>query len=150
MRQCKACKGSGEGLSGPCLTCSGKGMVEAPDGLAILKQVLGRKGLRSKRPSDPRAYYVWRLARFHGGADVTMPALASMLIWGDPYRAELDELAEAVARAVFGTDLAAAHRWGQALGWFDRELPGLPATAYRGGPVLQRPDKPEEERAELE
>ena len=44
----------------------------------IIKAIMGRKGLRSPKPSQEdiagrRAAYVWRWARFHGGADVTMP-----------------------------------------------------------------------------
>ena len=131
-----------------CYACTGQGSFASPDADAIIAAIKGRKGLRSKRPDDPRAYYVWRLARFHGGADVTMPICAGLEIAGDPWRAELDELADLVAKRVFGTDLVAAHRWGLALGHLDRTLPGLPASAYPCGPVADR-DKPEEERIEL-
>jgi hypothetical protein len=88
----------------PCYSCCGAGEFDPPDLDAILKAIKGRKGLCSKRPDDSRSYYVWRMARFHGGADVTMPMTASMDISGDPFRPELDLIASAVAKRVFGTD----------------------------------------------
>ena len=50
----------------------------------------------------------------------------------EPLRPELDRIADKVARAVFRTDLAGAHRWGRALGRLDRDMPGLPDSAYSG------------------
>lgn len=175
-RECKGCKGSkvtireaftyhdertGEDHHyprkvSPCHSCDGAGEFPAVNVEMILAAIKGRKGLRSKPPkphgdvNDRRAYYVWRLARFHGGADVTMPVTATLLLHNDPFVRELDALADAVAKRVFGSDLAAAHRWGRALGHLDRDLPGLPATAYSNGPVLG-PDilKPDEELPEL-
>jgi len=134
----------------PCYACDSKGEFPKPDVAAIIEAIRGRggKGLRSKRPDNRRAYYVWRLARFHGGADVTMPMTATMDNSSDPWLKELDSLADAVARRVFGTDLAAANRWGNALGYLDRNLPGLPDSAYSGGRVADS-DKPIEESAEL-
>jgi hypothetical protein len=131
-----------------CMPCNGAGAFTTPDLDAILAAVKGRKGLCSKRPADTRAYYVWRMARFHGGADVTMPMSASMDVSGDPFRVELDAIADAVAKRVFGTDLAAAHRWGRVLGHIDRDMPGLPDSAYPGGRVADA-DKPIEEQSEL-
>jgi hypothetical protein len=75
------------------------------------------------------------MARFHGGADVCLPMMAEMDINGDPYEPELNALAEAVARKVFGTDLAASMRWGRALGYVDKVPEGLPDSAYEGGPA---------------
>lgn len=132
----------------PCVWCDGRGRFMRPDLNTILEAIKGRKGLRSKRPAARRDYYVWRMARFHGGADVTMPVCASMDVNGDPFVPLLDVIADAVAKHVFGTDLAAAHRWGRALGHLDQDLPGLPASAYACGPVADS-DKPEEEQAEL-
>ena len=132
----------------PCLSCQGQPDMPAPDEAAILQACLGRRGLRSKRPEDRRAYYVWRMARYHGGADVTMPMMASLGVRKDPWRVELEALAERLAVSVFGTHLAAAHRWGHALGRLDRTLPGLPPSAYPNGPVADA-DTPEEEIAEL-
>lgn len=134
----------------PCLSCNGKGEFAPLDIQGIANAIKGRnpRKLCSKRPDDKRAYYVWRLARFHGGADVTMPMGASMDVRNDPFHYELDVMADSVARAVFGTDLAAAHRWGRAFGTIDRDLPGLPDSAYSGGRVVDC-DKPAEEQAEL-
>lgn len=164
-RTCKSCKGSGEyvqkGFQGesrwwpevrkPCSSCAGRGHLDAPDVAAIMAAIVGRGGktLRSARPKDPRAYYVWRNARFHGGADVTMPIMASLEVHGDPFQPELDALADVAARLAFGTDLAAAHRWGTAFGIVKDEVPGLPETAYSGGRVLIGA-KPESEAAEIE
>lgn len=146
----------------PCHYCRGTGSFPAVNVDMILQAIKGRKGLRSAAPKprdgsrgygdvhDHRAYYVWRLARFHGGEDVTMPVTATMLAHNDPFLPELEALADAVARRVFGTDLAAANRWGRALGHLDRDLPGLPSTAYAGGPVLNAGvTKPDEELPEL-
>lgn len=145
-----------------CYCCKGTGTFPAVNVDMILAAIKGRKGLRSAAPKprdgsrgygdlhDKRAYYVWRLARFHGGEDVTMPVTATMLIHNDPFLPELDALADAIAKRVFGTDLAAAHRWGHALGHIDRDLPGLPATAYSGGPVLNSGvTKPDDELPEI-
>ena len=142
-----------------CYACDGLGDLPEPDARAICAAIAGRGGksttvsflptkLCSKRPDDRRAYYVWRLARFHGGADVTMPMCATLDNGNDPWLPELDKLADAVAKQVFGTDLAAAHRWGRALGYLDRDMPGLPDSAYSGSRVADA-DKPEEELDEL-
>jgi hypothetical protein len=164
-RACKSCKGSGKAYQWeyekargeapkPCYSCQGRGWFGPPDAAAIIAAIKGRKGLRSSRPKDDsRAYFCWRLARFHGGADVTMPMGAEMEVRGDPYVKELDAIADAVAQRVYGTNLAAAHRWGRLLGYLpsDKEMPGLPATAYESGPVLGfGATKPEEERNELD
>lgn len=135
-----------------CYSCKGAGHFAPLDVESIVSAIKGRKGLRSARPAyalGARPYYVWRLARFHGGADVTMPVCAGMDISGDPFRAELDALADAVAKRVFGTDLAAAYRWRGAMGGSDSVPAGLPASAYAGGPVLTSGEKPESELLEL-
>ncbi len=175
MKECKICKSTGihvmeaftssfDGKHYPrhesqCNACWGEKQFSEPNYKEILDLILSTKGknknkLRSTRPADnhniisDRAYYVWRMARFHGGADVTMPMSASLGVRGDPYRDILDKMADAVAKTSFGTNLAAAHRWGHALGYLDRELPGLPDNAYSGGPVTDN-NKPEEEQQEL-
>lgn len=154
-RICKAC--NGEKLNyfkdGPCRDCKGTGMQSCPDFDQIMADVKGRKGLRSSRPKHEkgdRSYYVWRMARFHGGIDVTMPFFASVLSAPDSYKDMLDEFANAVARILCGTDLAAAYRWGNALGYNMGPVPpGLPMTAQPGGPVVLG-TKPAEERPELD
>lgn len=47
---------------------------------------------------------------------MTMPMMADLFVRGDPFKAELDKLADSVAKEQFGTDLAAAARWGRAFG----------------------------------
>jgi len=167
MENCTRCKGTGisvrEAFTGTkgqvfpreeraCPFCDGRGTFEAPDYAAIVKAVKGRKGLRSKRPDEARAYYVWRFARFHGGADVTLPMMATFEVTGDPYVKHLDVLAELVAQRVFGTDKAAAVRWAHAMGHevSDSYLKGqiLPASARPGGPVADSL-KPMSEALEL-
>jgi hypothetical protein len=150
MKPCKSCNGTGKGTyhKQECYSCDGKGHFAALDVDSIVTAIIGRKGLKSKRPDDSRAYYVWRMARFHGGKDVTLPMMASLDVRGDPYRNELDAISEHVAKKVFGTDMAGAHRWGRALGMISQDMPGLPDSAYSGGKVADE-NKPEEEALEL-
>ncbi len=97
----------------------------------IREVIFGRNGLRrsfglgdSNRAAkgdlglSHQAYYVWRLARFHGGADTTMPMLASLMMHGAAKEEmdSLDYLADKVAMEAFGTDMAAAHKWSGVLG----------------------------------
>lgn len=131
-----------------CYGCHGAGSFQPLDEIDIRHAIMGKRGLRSTRPAAPRAYFVWKFARFSGGADVTLPMQATAEVHHDPFKLELEALADVIAREVFGTDLAAAHRWGHALGHLDRDLPRLPASAYPGGPVADK-DKPDEEAAEL-
>ena len=138
-----------------CPHCDGIGSFDAVDVPALLKLIKGRRPgtLRSKRPEDSRAYFVWRMARFHGGADVTMPMTASLMVSGDPYVPLLDAVAEKVAQTVYGTDAAGAVRWAHAMGHevSDHYLNGnvLPASAYPGGPVVTDTHKPYSEAIEL-
>ncbi len=112
-----------------CNACNGEGTFPIVDIPAILARIIVTQGktkgrLKSAMPSpwkttdvnETRAYFVWRLARFHGGKDMTMPMTAYMVVSGDPFRKELDTLSDAVAKAAFGTDLAAAAVWGKAFG----------------------------------
>ena len=145
-KKCLRCEGVD---SHKCYACDGKGHFEKPDYTLILQEIKGRKGLRSSRPKSKRAYYVWRMARFHGGQDVTMPIIAECEISGDPYEPELSKLADMVARHVLGTDMAAAHRWGRVMGYIKNDIPGLPLSAYENGPVVLDRNKPIEELAEL-
>lgn len=147
--KCKTCRGRGKLDSGRCYACGGDGdfpKLRVPEDTArILAMVMGRKGLRSRPPAGlghdaERAYYVWRMARFHGGADVSLPMLAEHRIMGDPMQGILDHMADELAKKVYGTDAAGSSRWGALLatgvgGVAPEAPPGLPDSAYPGGPV---------------
>jgi hypothetical protein len=146
---CTVCKGTGKridwkGQEKACYACEGAGMFQNPmkEKDAILSACKGRgERLRSSRPpyaKGARAYYVWRLARFHGGIDVRLPMMAGLDVHGDPYVDILDLMADAVAQRFCGTDMAAAYRWGLAMGSVNEIPKGLPATAYPGGPEVIR------------
>lgn len=173
---CGRCKGEGtipdwkdETKQVTCYRCKGNGAfppLNTDTVNDILDLLISKRGktkgqMRKSRPAYPekgdsflvytaktRAYYIWRLARFHGGADVCLPICAEMDIKGDPARDALDTMAEIVARKTFGTDLAGAYRWGNALGYSLPPAKNLPASAESGGPVADE-FKPEEELAEL-
>lgn len=172
LRPCGGCLGTGEtsfsaftaadGTHYPafrrvCHSCDGDRFVGPVDTAAVLAAILTRGALRKSPPTGDRrtlagsrAYYVWRLARFHGGEDVTLPMAAfSGRAGKDPYREALDQLADAVAMAAFGTDRAGAYRWGSLLS-SQAPLPpaGLPSSAYPSGPVVLG-EKPVEEYPEL-
>jgi hypothetical protein len=61
-----------------------------------------------------RAYYVWRLAQFHGGVDMRMPMVAGMVVRGDPFLDDLDALADETAKKFLGSNMRAAARWHRA------------------------------------
>ena len=149
---CGKCDGTGRSRSTSrlCPFCDGRGFFHTPDVPFLLQLIKGRKGLRSKRPEgSDRAYYVWRMARFHGGADVTMPMTASLAVAGDPYVPLLDVVADKVAERVYGTSRAGATRWANALGMELAPDPTLPASAHPGGPVVTDSNKPDTEQLEL-
>jgi len=139
-RSCTRCLGTkvvtfilDESKTKPCSCCRGEGVFPNLDKTAIAAILEAIKASRGKNKGSlrasmtspllkdgipaERAYYVWRLARRHGGKDTTMPVMADMVSRGDPWKKELDALAEQVARHVFGTDTAGAARWGRALGF---------------------------------
>ena len=131
-RNCERCNGKGKtadildkAKQIACYKCEGVGTFQAPDEQAIRAEILATRGKNkgklkaslASNKASARAYYVWRMARFHGGADVTLPIMAGMLTGADPFREELDALADVVARESFGTDMMAAKRWGRALGY---------------------------------
>jgi hypothetical protein len=152
-----------------CCACHGRGAFPGVDIAAVLDLLLSKRGAgkgrfrrswpsklnpwRLRRSDDVttvRAYYVWRLARFHGGADVTMPVTASTVIAGDPHLKLLDAMADRVAKSVFGTDRAAMYRWGNLLGFVKDPPPdGLPESAYEGGRVVTSGQKPSFESEEI-
>jgi len=141
-RVCSSCKGTkvrvqeaftytdsvtGESRSYPrkesaCISCKGLGEFSPPCFEEIWGLIKGRKGLRSAPPKGntilcERAYYVWRMARFHGGKDMTMPVCAGLKVHGDSFVKELDAMADKVAKESFGSNMTAARRWGSALGY---------------------------------
>lgn len=141
MRPCERCKGEKvthshgfeyDGKVYPsrtetCSACKGVGEFPEIDEAKIITRIVATKGknkgqIRASMTSnfsdseEGRAYYVWRLARFHGGKDMTMPVMADLAVRGDPFKVELDKLADKVAKQYFGSDMAAAHRWGRAFG----------------------------------
>lgn len=129
-----------------CNCCDGAGWFHAPDLKHLIKQIIGRKPrtLRSARPKSPRAYYLWRLARFHGGKDICLPMGAEMEISGDPYRDTLDAAARFVAQAYFGSGNVGTARWHQAM-YGKHEFSDLPDVL--DGPVYDS-DKPISEMME--
>jgi hypothetical protein len=151
---CTKCEGTGNSRSNasrPCPYCDGRGRFHRPDVTFLIDQIKGRKPgtLRSKRPDQDRAYYVWRMARFHGGADTCLPMTASFAVTGDPYVPYLDVVADKVAKAVYRTSLAGSMRWAGALGYGVVPEPGLPPSAMPGGPVVTDTHKPYAEQLEL-
>lgn len=117
-RICPQCNGTNKRFGKyPCSNCNSALQFYPPDLDKILSEIRGRNGLRSARPKEARSYYVWRLARFHGGADVTMPMMADLELGHDPFKKELDQISEHVAKVVFGSDMIGATRWGKALGY---------------------------------
>lgn len=133
-----------------CLTCDGAGKFSRPEFSDLWPLIKGRKAgtVRSKRPDNPRAYFLWRMIRFHTGADVTLPVTASWGISGDPYQPLLDALAEAAAARLTGHKSAGVARWRSALYGEAPQERYLPAAAFSGGPVADE-FKPLDELAEL-
>lgn len=145
MKNCTRCDGKGttfsKGFTGDsgtvypdeertCYACQGSKTFPEVNLKSIVQRIIAKQGknkgsIRAAFPSpgrrdgieECRAYFVWRLARFHGGKDMTIPVIADMIIGGDPYREELDKVASEVAKLFFGTDLAATMLWGRAMGF---------------------------------
>ena len=134
IRNCPRCKGAGEvenhfeGGMRVCLNCNGARTYAGFDTATLVAAIIATKGknkgkIRASMTSTftgdqnaRRAYYVWRLARFHGGADVTQPMMADLALGNDPFKPELDKLADSVAKDQFGSNMRAAAVWGRALG----------------------------------
>jgi len=170
-KPCNRCKGTAvdnyvwngkEHTHGPCARCKATGIQSKPDFAAILDLITkknAKTGLISFRKSKPdlkewhdtthgQAYFVWRMVRFHGGADVTLPMTASLCVRNDSYYDELDAFASLLAKKFMGTDMAAAYRWAGALGHSVTVPDNMPSSAYACGPVADC-DKPEQELMEL-
>lgn len=170
-KPCAKCKGTGQYSHcwvnntfqpGPCDRCGATGLQARPDTKAILALITKENkatGKRSFRKSKPdldeyrnilhgQAYYVWRMVRFHSGNDVTMPVCASSCVRNDSWIDLLDTMADLIAAKCFGTNIAAAYRWGNALGHSLPVPDNMPASAHSCGPVADE-HKPESELAEL-
>lgn len=134
----------------PCLWCDGVGIFEKPDIIELTKAIKGRKPgkLRSKRPDDTRAYFIWRMVRFHTGDDVCLPMMAQMDISADPYRELLEVVAEEVAAHLTGHTSAGRARWQAAMYGTAPQERYMPQSAFPGGPVADE-HKPMEELLEL-
>jgi hypothetical protein len=134
----------------PCLWCDSLGHFTKPDLAALVKAVKGRKAgtLRSKRPDDSRAYFIWRMARFHTGADVCLPMTAQMEVAGDPYRDMLELVAEMLAERLTGHKSAGRARWQSAMYGSAPQERYMPDSAFPGGRVTDA-NKPMEELLEL-
>lgn len=136
VRNCPRCQGTGEvvdafseeGLMRQCLNCKGACTYTGFDATKLLAAIIATRGknkgkIRASMTSTfsddqnaRRAYYVWRLARFHGGVDTTMPMVADLALGSDPFKPELDKLVDEVAKQQFGSNMRAALVWGRALG----------------------------------
>lgn len=122
-----------------CFSCDGAGSFPEPDAAAIRALIVNAKTGKTyssslftaagrKRASAVhapmllrrRAQYVWRMARFHSGADgngfnLGGAIMADMDLGRDPYKPELDALADQIATECHGSHMRAAVRWNQAL-----------------------------------
>lgn len=112
----------------PCRTCDGEPLYQPPVIGWLVEGILSSRGPRKgricrSRPKladhrnreSSRLYYVWRLARFHAGIDASLPIGADMEIGGDPFRPELDAIAQLVARGLTGHASIGRARWQQAM-----------------------------------
>lgn len=138
---CKACDGTGVNKwdgGRRCYTCDGAGAFAKPDLMGLLNPIRSKKsrtGLVSKRPKDDRQAWLWRMIRFHTGADVTMPW--TFTLRGDPYASYIDDFAIVVARKLTGHASAGGARWSGLLSNGPLPTtPDMPMTAFACGPVV--------------
>tara|TARA_Y100000004_G_scaffold190198_1_gene246976 strand:+ start:199 stop:666 length:468 start_codon:yes stop_codon:yes gene_type:complete len=150
---CNTCEGAGEvlhwrkdGTKVTCSDCEGRGFFESPDLVQLSKAIKGRKPgtVRSKKPEDCRAWFLWRMVRFHSGQDVTLPMTATMAISGDPFKPTLEIAAEMIARHLTGKESIGTARWHHAIHG------DTPADASILDMPVANGDKPFAERLELE
>lgn len=101
----------------------------APAFETVVEMLKGRKGLRTAKPKDGFAAYVWRMVRFHSGIDMRMPVTCEfdLSIWADHSYVNGDKEAYKALRniadkyaddacKVFGLDnMVAAKRWHRAM-----------------------------------
>lgn len=129
MKDCTACKGQKIrallGKSYPCRDCHGEGTFPEVDKEAIRVAIIASKGKNKGKPRAAfpsplseapipvkRAYYVWRMARYYGRMDVTMPMTALDLVNGDPDVKELDLRAQGIAQEFFVARIKEGKFWG--------------------------------------
>ena len=150
---CTRCNGTGlvdhwrrDGSKLQCDCCDGRGTFEAPDLEQLCAAIKGRKPgtLRSKRPDDARAWFLWRMCRFHSGKDVTLPMTASLAVDGDPFVPTLDAAARVIAQHLTGKKSIGSARWRHAMHGETLADPSILSMPVADG------DKPFEERLELE
>ena len=127
-KNCIRCNGTGRASWGKmdCHFCDGQKQFPPVNITAIVSLIYNTGGRRAhgqfkvifpaalrrlNKLLGNRAYYVWRMARFHGGVDVRMPITASLLCEGDPFVEELNGIADKVAKLEFGTDMGAVEAW---------------------------------------
>ncbi len=145
--RCRACRVSSDlqtfSEGGSCRSCGG-GLEEAtepvlePTRESFAQAIRGDEAKLEAYRQDIRSYEL----------RVTSMT-ADMVTGGDPFKPLLDRLSDVVAQRVFGTHMAAANRWGGLLGFGSGDVPGLPSSAYEGGPVVTEGQKPAFEAAEL-
>ena len=121
---CTHCHGAGEtkhwrndGTMRVCSCCDGRGTFESPDLKQLCEAIKGRKPrtVRSRRPEDPRAWFLWRMVRFHNGQDVTLPMTATMAVDGDPFKPTLEIAAQMIAKHFTGKTSIGSARWRHAI-----------------------------------
>jgi len=128
---CPECRATGTAWGGkPCPTCEGRCEVHVQP-YAIREALKGRGGkpLRATKPDITKAPYgttfVWRIARFLGGADPSMPVMCYFDIGCHGVQTDekkkvedvLWQIAEVLAEQAFGTSSAACEAWLPLLGW---------------------------------
>jgi hypothetical protein len=124
-RPCYACEGTKE-FSEPSLPEIYPFIRNAKSGKLYSTSMHTKAGRERSKHIDPitrrRAQYIWRMARWHAGADSSGfnlggAVMADMEIHGDPWRLELDKMADQVADDCYGkgANLRAARRWSFAL-----------------------------------
>lgn len=127
---CPTCEGTGRRVDrhgqflAPCSRCTGHGTLTIdPDAIrdACLNSRTGKfRASSPKRPDQGGVYgatFVWRMVRFHTGADMRQPLF---IMWDYPRATHdlLHAIADWVAWEVAGErSLTGALRWGRALGY---------------------------------
>ena len=113
IANCTRCNGAGQiehwrhdGTMVTCHCCNGRGTFESPDLKQLCADIkrLQAKHCPQQAAEDPRAYFLWRMIRFHTGKDVTLPMTASMAVDHDPFKPTLEAAAVIIARHFTGRD----------------------------------------------